>query len=165
MKTQDMVESFPERLKQALRERGFWKNEKPDVYAFATKHGWHAQQIYDYLAGRRVPTAETLLLLSSQLEADPHWLWGQELKPRPLARKLGALLLALGLGLGISQSLPVEARRGFEKVDLPDVVSEQPSGRVMSSGKSLNYLLWHALCVFLGYDRSRGLWPGLALAA
>lgn len=159
MKAQDMVENFPERLKRALRERGFWKNERPDVYAFAAKHGWHAQQIYDYLTGRRVPTADTLLRLSAQLEADPRWLY-------PLARKLGVLLLALGLGLGISEPPPVEARsRSLDDITL-DVASEQPSGRIMSNSKILNYLVWHALCSLFGYARPHWhLWPRLALAA
>jgi len=69
---------FPERLRQAFRRAGYWKNDRPDVMRYVAQHGIqhgiHVSYAYKYINGETVPDRERLIALAAALDVRPWWL-------------------------------------------------------------------------------------------
>jgi hypothetical protein len=67
------------RIRLRLQSLGYWKDGRPDVSRFCREKGYQSQSVYEWLKGR-VPRAESLIRLGSDLAASPAWLlFGEDL--------------------------------------------------------------------------------------
>jgi hypothetical protein len=67
------------RIRLRLQALGYWKDGRPDVSRFCGEKGYQSQSVHEWLKGR-VPRAENLIRLGSDLAASPAWLlFGEDL--------------------------------------------------------------------------------------
>lgn len=98
-----------ERIRECLREAGYWKNDRPDVARFAKESGIHVMYIYKWL-GNTIPSYANILDLAERFKVSPAWLMFGDLVPKKPSRRRHrklAVLLALAL-LGASGMVPAE---------------------------------------------------------
>jgi transcriptional regulator with XRE-family HTH domain len=105
-------EGFGKRLREAMLAKGFVNRKgDPDVTRFALSHGWIPNYLYRWLADASTPDKENLDKLGEALGIPPaRLLYGDEVNrvpgnPRKRGgRKLGCLVAALGVALGVATS-------------------------------------------------------------
>lgn len=78
---------LPDRLREAFRQAGYWKQERPDVLGFSLEHRFLAGYIYKYVAGSAVPDRENLIRLAESLGVTPAWLLFGDDDPKPKGGK------------------------------------------------------------------------------
>lgn len=76
-----------DRIRQRLRELGYWKGDRPDVARFCIERGYITQVVYSWLKNT-VPSYDNLMKLSSDLAVSPGWLLlGEEAHKQPKRRR------------------------------------------------------------------------------
>jgi hypothetical protein len=62
-----------DRIRQRLRELGYWKAERADVSKFCTEKGYLTQSVYGWMKGV-IPSYDNLVRLARDLETTPEYI-------------------------------------------------------------------------------------------